>query len=442
MTKARKVDLNSEKQPRMKTTEVKIMRIVESASYRSKKDINDWRAALQLAEHYEKPRRRYLIDLYEELRLDAHMINLMNRFKRHLTQHPFLLRNKKNGKPDPEATKLLMKGWFLDTLKFKSEANFFGHSLIQIKKIDADGIKEVELINRRNVVPELGSYIEDLSKDNLINYRDDPNLDKYLFEHFADADNRFGYLNPAAPYILFKKNALIAWSEFCEIFGLPIRYVVTDNKRKADIDRIEKALRDMGKAAYGVFHTGEEMKFAETQRSDTYNVFDKLKDACNREITIMTLGETMTSEVGKNGSRSQAEVHQETSNQAAEEHRMNTEIWVNETLLPKLDVHGYGLKNFEFYYPKQANFDAQEWAVYSGLLQHYEIDEKFFIDQYGVPITGKKVAGIGEGKSGGNDPAEPGTIEDLLRTPIAGALKLHSEIQNLYNNTHSCGHEI
>ncbi len=388
-----------------KVEDKKIIRIVEQAHYRSRKDINDWRAALAMAEHHEKPRRRYYIDLCEELRLDPYMINLMNRFNRHVCQHPFLLREKKSGKPDKEATKLLTKGWMYELLSYKIESKFFGHSLVEIKKIDAEGIKEIGLVERRNVVPEFGSYIPDLGEDKLINYRDSTSLNKYLFEANAGRGNKLGYLNPAAPGIMFKRNAMIAWSEFCEVFGLPIRYVVTDNTRKTDIDRIEKALRDMGKAAYGVFHTGEEMKFAETQRTDTYNVFDKLRLAVNQEITVMVLGETMTSEVGANGSRAQAEVHQDTSNEAADENRLQTEIWVNEEIMPKLDVHGYGLKNFEFYYPKQATFNANEWAVYSGLLQEYDIDEKFFIDQYGVPITGKKHKGVGDGKekSGGNE---------------------------------------
>lgn len=431
MTKVSSRKLTVKNAEQVKTHEVKIMRIVESASSRSKKDIKDWRAALAMAEHHEKPRRRFLIDLYEELRLDAHIINLMNRYKRDVTQHPFLLRNKKSGKPDPEATKMLMKNWFIELLRYKQEANFFGHSLMQVKKIDVEGIKEIELINRRNVVPEFGSYIEDLSNDKLINYRDDPALNKYLFEYSAGSDNRFGYLNPCAPHILFKKNAMVAWSEFCEIFGLPIRYVVTDNRRKADIDRIEKALREMGKAAYGIFHTGEEMKFAETTRTDAFRVFDNLRLAANAEMGVMILGETMTTDVGANGSRAQAEVHQQTSLKASGENRMNTEIWVNETVMPKLNVFGYGLKNFEFYYPKQATFNPEEWTVYQGLLQHYDIDEKFFTEQYGVPITAKKqFNGTGEaGKSGGNEGGVPGKKkepkpEDDEGEPAANSIKV------------------
>jgi hypothetical protein len=443
----RKEDLQNEVTPKGTVQDKQIIRITEWAVDRSRKDTIDWRMALMQAESPLMPRRWLLTNLYREIELDPHMIMLMNRFRRDISGKPFIMKNKKTGKPDTEAVKLLLKRWFFDVLKYKAKSKFSGNSLMQINEFDKGEIKSVELVNPKFVIPNLGCYIDSVGSQNLIDYRNDPTLKPWIFE--ADSGD-FGYMNPAAPYVLFKRNAFIAWSEFCEIFGLPIRYVETDNITPKDVDRIKNALVNMGKNAYGIFHTGESLKFAETQRTDSYNVFYMLSNAVNAELSKMVLGETLTSETGgKSGSKAQGSVHQNTSDETAEENRRDNEIWVNETVLPVLNLQGYGLENFEFSYPKEANYDPNQWAVYQGLLAAYDIDPQFFVDQYGVPITGKKAVqpnpanpGKEGGSEGGEDDEVNGAelalaVKEAATGSFKNIVKLHKSIEELYNHKHS-----
>lgn len=416
----------------LKEKDKKIIRITEWSNERSRKDMNDVATAIAVAENVTMPRIWQLIKLYEELERDSHMIMLRNRYRRHLTGRTFVLKDKKTGKTDEEATKLLQKRWFYDLLKYKSDSKFFGNSLVQIDSVGPDGIEKVSLVKRKFIVPQLGGYIEQQGSATVINYRDDPQMMQWLFE----ADNGdFGYFFPAAPYILFKKNALIAWSEFCEVFGLPIRYVETDNTGSKDIARIKNALIGMGKSAYGIFQTGESLKFAETQRSDSFNVFDKLKEACNMELSKMILGETMTSDVGSNGgNRALGDVHMQTSNETAEENRADAVTWINEHVMPTLIIHGYQFANLEWDYPAQAQFNETEWKVLSGLLAAFDIDAKYFIDKYGVPIIGAKQKDIAA--------PDPNKLKALLDTAsksdMNNSLRVHLAIQSLYEE---CAHE-
>ena len=416
-----------------KAKDKQMIRITEWSNERSRKDINSWMAALATAENVIMPRRWDLIKLYDSLELDSHSIMLRNRFRRHLTGRAFVLKDKKTGKTDEEATKLIQKRWFYDLLKYKSDSKFFGHSLVQIKELKDGEISSVELVKRKFIVPELGGYMPTQGA-NVVNYRDDPALMQWLFE----ADNGdFGYFNPAAPHIMFKKNAMIAWSEYCEIFGLPIRYVETDNTTTKDIERLKKALINMGKSAYGIFQTGESLKFAETQRADAYNVFNMLKEACNMEMSKMILGETMTSDVGANGgNRALGEVHQGTSNETAEENRTDAVTWANEVVMPNLIVHGYGFQNLEYDYPTLAVFNDTEWKVLQGLLAEFDIDAKYFIDKYGVPITGKKNKDV--------QPLDPNKLQALLNNASSKdyvhSLKLRLAIHSLYEE-HCCEEE-
>ena len=65
----------------------------------------------------------------------------------------------------------------------------------------------------------------------------------------------YGLLNKAVPHALFKKFAHSCWSELCEIYGIPPRYIKTNTQDPEMLDRAEQMLRDMGSAAYFIIDT-------------------------------------------------------------------------------------------------------------------------------------------------------------------------------------------
>ena len=128
----------------------------------TKKDINDWRNAHQVALDYENPNRQRLYDIYADCELDAHLSGCIAQRKGKVLQKDFRLVDS-NGKEDVAATELLQQEWFADFLGYVLDSAYWGHSLIQLGDvIRGDGTMRydgVELVPRKHVVPEYGRVV-------------------------------------------------------------------------------------------------------------------------------------------------------------------------------------------------------------------------------------------------------------------------------------------
>ena len=123
----------------------------------------------------------------------------------------------------------------------------------------------------------------------------------------AGGTHDLGLYLKCAQQTIPKKNMCSFWDMFGEIFGMPLRVATTTSRDPKEYDRIERMLRDMGAAAYGLFPEGTTVDLKESTRADAFNVYDKRIDRCNSEISKGILTVTMTMEDG--ASLSQSEVH-------------------------------------------------------------------------------------------------------------------------------------
>lgn len=223
--------------------------IIERAKNRTKADLQNWRSALYSAENVIQPQKQWLLRIYDEISLDPHMIGLIeNGRKASVMSEEFQLVDKQ-GKVNTEMTDFFTSEWFYNVLGFALDSIFWGHSLVDIKNIS--GKVYAELVPRMHVEPVYGqllTYPEDFKG---VVYRGNEEMIGYFIE--IGKTRNLGLYNAAVPMVLFKKNAMIAWSEYCDIFGMPFRSAYTTSNRKEDLDRLENELMNMGKAAYGVF---------------------------------------------------------------------------------------------------------------------------------------------------------------------------------------------
>ena len=217
-----------------------------------------------------------MLNLYDDVVLDGHISGLIEHSKlEKLLAQEFRVIDIKSGETDEELTDKLQAHWFFKFLEYSLDSRWYGHSLIEFEQISADLVSTPIVVPRCHVVPEFGVYLKQLSDSKGIAYRDTPFMN-YLVE--VGDNNNLGLLNKAAPHFLYKKNASIAWSEYTELFGMPIRIGKTNTKDNEDLNRMEAMLKDLGSAAYGVFKEREEIEFVESNRGDAYNVYDKLID--------------------------------------------------------------------------------------------------------------------------------------------------------------------
>jgi hypothetical protein len=329
-----------------------------------------------------------LLDLYADVILDAHISGIIehSRLNKLLAQE-FRVLDIKKGEEDEELTMLLNASWFFRFIELVLESRWYGHSLIEFPSVDKDIAASPILVPRRHIVPEFGVFLKNLSDSKGIAYRDTPFMD-YMVEVGRDHD--LGLLLKAAPQFLYKKNASIAWSEYTELFGMPIRIGKTNTRNDEDLNRMEDMLKSLGSAAYGVFQDGEEIEFIESQRTDAYRVYDKLLERANSELSKLFLGQTMTTEVGQNGSRSQAEVHERVGDDVTAADRRFIEAVVNDNLFPMLIKHGWKLEGKRFEYPEMKGIDIL-WSRVRDIAPHVMLDISWLQETFGVHATEQKL---------------------------------------------------
>ena len=364
-----------------------VRKLVPKAISRIRKDLDSWRRALRQADSVDRPRRRELMDLYADVMLDALLTSQVEQRIGRVLSSSFSLKNV-SGKVNEEATRSLSEAvWYPLLQRYMLESTFYGHSLVEFALSDTDGI-EVFLLPRQNVVPELGLFLYDSSVDEGEYYREMREYGTYVVE-FGSPRN-YGLLNKAVPHALFKKFAHSCWSELCEIYGIPPRYIKTNTQDPEMLDRAEQMLRDMGSAAYFIIDTTEEFQFA-TGVSTNGDVYNNQISLCNSEMSLLISGAQIGQDT-KNGNRSKEEVAVEQLEKYVNSDKRQLEDWMNSIVLPALYRLGILPDGLRFSFNSEE--DTKElWNRTAQAMQYYEIDPAWIKDKFGIEVTGKRSNG-------------------------------------------------
>lgn len=377
---------NGQKQPApvIRQREGLVRKIVPKSISRVRKDMDSWRRALRQADSIERPRRRELMDLYADVMLDALLTSQIEQRIGRTLSAEFSLKDTA-GKVDEESTRILSEAvWFPLLLRYMLESVFYGHSLVEFSASEVSGL-EVTLIPRQNVVPEEGLFLFDSTADEGIRYRDMREYGTYVLE-FGSPRN-YGLLNKAVPHALFKKFAHSCWSELCEIYGIPPRYVKTNTQDPEMLDRAEQMLRDMGSAAYFIIDTTEEFQFANGV-STNGDVYNNLISLCNSEMSLLVSGAQIGQDT-KNGNRSKEEISVKQLVKYVNADKRLMEDYMNSTVLPALFRLGILPDGLRFSFNSEED-TGQLWERTAQAMQYYEIDPDWIREKFGIEVTGKR----------------------------------------------------
>jgi len=359
-------------------------KVIVTAKHRARKDISQWRMALTQAENPENPKRFYLLNIYDEITLDAHLSGQMQKRRQALVSRQYNLVDSKGKISDK--TQLLQKPWFSYLLGQLVDTIFFGHSLIQIEQIENGEITDIRLIDRRHIVPERKLFLKSPLDDKGIDYTQ-PKYEKWLIEINYQSPEYLGLLNKAVPHVLYKRFAQAAWSEFTEIFGMPLRFAKTNTKDAESLNRMEQMLYQMGTAGYGVIDKDEELIFIESAKSNG-EIYQGLINLCNNEVSKLING-AVIGEASKDGSRAKEQVGLQIGQEIASADLEFAENYINHYLLPKLIKLGYPLAGLQFVFEKERDINKL-WNITQGILNYYEVDPQFIKETFGIPVTGIK----------------------------------------------------
>ena len=119
---------------------------------------------------------------------------------------------------------------------------------------------------------------------------------------------RSGLIFTVAAMFLMKSFITKDWMAFAEVFGMPIVHAESvGNLTEEEKDDVHKALRSFGSDATALFDQNVMVKFSGVNTTNHGNFFNQTLGYWNKEISKVTLGQTMSSEDG--ASLAQAKVH-------------------------------------------------------------------------------------------------------------------------------------
>lgn len=317
-----------------------IMQLVNAIKYQRslyRKEIQQWKTARALALNPENPRRKALIDLYEDILGDAYIFGLTDTRKKRLSNKDFRIVNAK-GEVDEAKTELLQKRWFNDFLKYSMDSVYYGYSLMYPKELDSDGyIKKIGLVYREHIVPEKEQILINSYDQTGIPFNDGA-YKKWVI--WINNENFLGLLDKAAPLWIFKKHSWQNWDEFEEMFGIPMRTAKTASTDRRVLDEIDKWLQDFGSSNFARLPQDVEFEIKESTSRDAFNVFNEKRKACNEELAMLIDGNAEAAKDSGSRAKSETIIDSTQALIAMDDDKVNKFI-VQDILLPFLTGIGY-----------------------------------------------------------------------------------------------------
>lgn len=340
---------------------------------RVKQDIADWQSAIRSAESVTRPRRLRLLELYQNILSDAFLFSLINKRTLACLSDPILFLNDDRSVND-EVSELLQQTWFSHIVQWISESIYYGFSLIELNP----KTQTFHLIPRAHVLPEQSKILFYPLGEDGIDYTKPP-YNQYML--FVGNPKNLGLLMQACPIVLYKRGSLADWATFCEIFGMPIReYTYNPNNPQAKLEA-ERAAKEAGAAAYIVTPEGSQLKLHNGINGTGNDVYERFRLAMNEELSILILGQSMTTTNGS--SRSQAEVHERQQELIIKSDRNYIENTLNEVVLPLLQAHGIINAKGYFAYESKERITIDDIVKLGNL---YKIPASYISDRFGIEI--------------------------------------------------------
>ncbi|SHK69591.1 phage portal protein family protein [Epilithonimonas mollis] len=366
-----------------------IIKIVETFKDSSRKDIDKWRSALQMTKNIEEPKFNAYHDLIDDLMTDGHLQSQVQMRKLSTLNTDYRVINRKTGVENEDLNFIFQQQWFYKLLDNALDVILRGPAVIEFLGFNNEKI-EINPIPRRNVVPTRGKIFPDVTKPDFINYWDEA-FAPWLIQMGENAD--LGIINNIIPNLIWKRNVMQAWAEFCEKFGMPLITATTNSADASVIDNVHEMLLSLGEASVGTFPPGTDIKFQEANRTDAYNVYMQFRKSNDDEISKMLVGSTMLSDQGSN--RAQTEVHERSlDNRISQADKRLIQFVINDQLFPLLKLQGYNIGDDDFFEFKTAEQEinlTQLWDITEGLLTSgFEVEQDWISKTFNIPIEGKK----------------------------------------------------
>lgn len=211
---------------------------------------------------------------------------------------------------------------------------------------------------------------------------------------FLLAQNNPSYNNPYGERTLsrcfwavtFKKGGLKFWVVFTEKYGMP--HLIGKHPRgasKEETDTLADMLEEMVQDAIAVIPDDSSVEIQEANKSSSAEIYEKLIDKMNSEISKAVLGQTLTTEIGSTGSYAAANTHMAVRQDIIDADKKLVESVINQLIrwIYEINFSNAEVPVFEMYAPEDVDLTlAQRDKILSDT--GVKFTKEYFIKNYGL----------------------------------------------------------
>jgi hypothetical protein len=340
---------------------------------RTPKDIQDYVSAQRAAESVSHPLWRAMFDIYTKADEDGHITGIVEKRIAAVVNKEISFENKKTKEKVDALDDLIGSEEFRDVQKLIMQRIFWGVSGMEF--IPGEKFK-FKIVPRKHIKTHLRRITKNENGDEGTQYDERPNI------WILHKEGEYGLYWKASFYAIYKRANWGDWAQYAEIFGMPVRvieYDPEDEQAKIELDEI---LEESGSAMCIKIPRGcgFEMKDGKASNGDG-QLFERMKDSLNAELSVLILGNTETTTNGKTGTGAKSEIHQE---QQLEYTKDDLKYMVNmlnsDEFIAILKSYGYPVDGGHFVVKKEVDL-KQVAAKLSIMKQVQELGEPIDADE-------------------------------------------------------------
>lgn len=341
-------------------------------------DIADYTQSIRAAENVDYSRRYKLYDLYSDILMDTHLSSVIS--KRILAVVSAEIEFRKNGVPDKAINEQIRSPWFRRFIKDVMDAQFWGFTLCQFYR---DGQwANYDLIPRKHADPVRKIIMRQQTDITGTSW------DEYADLIFVGDKDDLGLLAKAAPWVIYKRNTTADWSQFSEVFGMPIREFIYDTD---DDDARRRAIEDAentGSLAVLIHSAESKMNLIESgNKTGSAELYERLCERCNSEISKLILGNTLTTESSTTGTQALGTVHKKVEDKVAQSDRRFVLDVLNYDMTDIFLSMGINTEGGEFCFPEPKDIDMSAKASILTQLRttfNLPIADDYLYEEFGI----------------------------------------------------------
>lgn len=342
-------------------------------------DTADFMAAIRAAENVDYTQRAKLYDLYSDILIDTHLTSVIEKRKNAVLCSD--IQFQRDGVPDEKINEQIQSPWFNRLVADILDSKFWGFSLMQFYK-EKDGFASYDLIPRKHVDP-IRRLI--LHRQTDITGTSWDVFDDLLFVGNPDD---LGLLAKAAPWVIYKRNTTADWAQFSEVFGMPIQEYTYETD---DEDSRRRALEDaasLGALAQFIHGKDTELRLVEAgNKTGSADVYERLCERCNNEISKLILGNTLTTEASENGTQALGTVHKKMEDRIAQADRLFILDVLNYDMADIFSAMGIDTNGGSFCFPDKKDVDMNTRVnILTQLRTNFQlpIDDDWLYKEFGI----------------------------------------------------------